>query len=355
MKKKSTIILLFMILSSALSSGGKHNTTALANLFPSKSEIVMELDSGRILSEYNPDEKLPMASTTKIVTALTVIENYDLKKVIKVSPETTGTEGSSVYLKAGDEFTTLDLLYGLMLRSGNDCAETLAVAVAGSVNGFCEMMNRTAKKYGAESSSFKNPHGLSCDGHYTTARDLCNITRYALKNQTFSTIVATKKYVAEELSGKTKIVWYNKNKLLSSYDGANGVKTGYTEESGKCYAGSAIRNGMQLVGVMLDCPQTYERCKKLFSDAFNNYRMVKIVDRNKFDYVGFTERGMPVKLVIREDFIYPIKRSEKLVCEQILPKTLPIGIKNGEEAGEIKIYSSKQLIFSQKIYTLIDT
>lgn len=354
MKIKSAIILLFMIFACTflhLSAG----VEIYASAPPSKSEIVMERDSGRVLSEYNPDEKLPMASTTKIVTAIAVIENFDLQKVIKVTPETAGAEGSSVYLKAGDEFTASDLLYGLMLRSGNDCAETLAVAVSGSISKFCELMSETAKKCGATHSSFKNPHGLPCDGHYTTARDLCNITRYALKNPVFAAIIATKKHVAEELSGKTKIVWYNKNKLLSSYDGADGVKTGYTAEAGKCYVGSATKNGMQLICALLDCPQTYDRCKTLFSEAFENFYAVKIVDKSKFDYVRFTKSGKPVKLEIREDFVYPLRRGEKLRYEQNLPETLPSGIKNGEEAGEIKIYCSKQLIFSQKIYTLINT
>lgn len=354
MKIKTAIILLFTICACLFSINFSGEVSS-AEASHSKSEIVMERDSGRVLSECNSDEKLPMASTTKIVTALTVIENYDLKKVIKVTSQTAGAEGSSVYLKAGDEFTALDLLYGLMLRSGNDCAETLAVAVAGGINEFCELMNQTAKKCGANNSSFKNPHGLPCAEHYTTARDLCNVARYALKNQIFSDIVATKKYVAEELTTKTKIVWYNKNKLLSSYEGADGVKTGYTVEAGKCYVGSATRNGMQLVGVFLDCPQTYDRCKTLFSDAFENYYTVKLVDKNKFDYVAFTKGGKPVKLEIREDFVYPIRRGEKLEYEQILPKTLPDDIKNGEETGEIKIYSAKQLIFSQKIYTLINT
>ena len=322
---------------------------------PSQSQIVMEKTSGRILSEFNADEKLPMASTTKVITALTVIENFDLNTVITVTEKTANVEGSSVYLKPDDKFTAEDLLYGLMLRSGNDCAETLAVAVAGSIENFCEMMNETAKKYGANNSSFKNPHGLPEKDHYTTARDLCNITRNALTNEIFAKIVSTKKYVATELVSGTKRTWYNKNKLLSSFGGADGVKTGYTKEAGKCYVGSATRNDMQLVCVLLNCPSTYDECKRLFDYAFKNYDFVKLIDKSKFDYRSFTKNGQSVRLKINEDFYYPIKHGEKFTIEQNLPQILPEGLQNDFPIGEIKIYGSKQLIFSQKIYTLIDT
>ena len=223
----------------------------------SKGEVVMEVMSGRVLHEKNPDEKLPMASTTKIVTAITVIENCDINNEIIVPESCTGVEGSSVYLKAGERYKIIDLLYGLMLRSGNDAAETLAVGVGGSREGFVKLMNETAKKAGAFDSAFKNPHGLPDKGHYTTASDLAKISCYAMKNDIFRKIVSEKTYTATELTCGEKKIWKNKNKMLFNFEGANGIKTGYTVKAGRCLVSSAIRNGMELVAVVLDSPQMF--------------------------------------------------------------------------------------------------
>lgn len=323
-----------------------------ARIVGAKAEMVMEQSSGRVLHEYNADQKLPMASTTKILTAITVLKNFDVNRIITVGDDTCSVDGSSVYLKSGDKYTALDLLYGLMLRSGNDCAETLAVAVSGSIEKFSRLMNETAKEFGANDSRFNNPHGLPCDGHYTTARDLCNIARGALNNPTFREIVSTKKHVATEINSSQKTTWTNKNKFLSTFDGADGVKTGFTKEAGRCYVGSATRDGMQVVTVLLDCADTYGRCQELTLSAFNEYKVVKIFDRAKFDYVSFTASGKPVRLRVNEDGYYPLKNDEAITAEISLPEKLPESVKKGEEVGEIKIFASKQLIFSQKIYTL---
>ena len=182
----------------------------------SKSEAVMEVSSGRILSETNADVELPMASTTKIVTAITVIDNFDVEKEVIVPEQSVGTEGSSIYLRKGEKYKVKDLLYGLMLRSGNDAAETLAVTLCGSIGDFVKLMNETAKKTGATHSNFTNPHGLPGNNHYTTARDLATISCYAMKNPIFKKIVSTKKHVATELTSSEKRVWINKNNSLYS-------------------------------------------------------------------------------------------------------------------------------------------
>lgn len=319
---------------------------------PSQAEMVMEAKSGRVLSELNSDEKLPMASTTKVVTALTVIENYDLDKVITVTDKTVGVEGSSVYLRSGNKFTVKDLLYGLMLRSGNDCAETLAVGLAGSIENFVSKMNETATKYGAKSSNFTNPHGLPDNEHYTTAHDLCAISCAAIENVVLREIVSSKSYTATELSEGRKILWLNKNKLLSSYDGANGIKTGYTVKAGRCLVSSALRDEMQVVCVVLNSPQMFERSKELLDAAFSNYRFVKLVDGKKFDYEIISEGNTAYKLSLGEDFYYPIGKNESIEVETDLPENFSLELKSGCEAGDIKIYSSKRLIFSRKIYTL---
>lgn len=348
MKKISILLLLFTICVIF-----NNYTFAQAEYTQSSAEAVMEVSSGRLLYSHNEKEKLPMASTTKIVTAITIIENCDVNSVVEVCKETVGVEGSSVYLKEGDKFTVRDLLYGLLLRSGNDCAETLAVFCCGNIADFCNLMNDTAKKYGATDSSFKNPHGLPCKNHYTTAEDLCKITCHALQNELFSTIVSTKTYVATEIKSGEKRIWKNKNKLLNFFDGADGVKTGYTKQAGRCLVGSATVNGMKAVSVVLNSPQMFERSEELLKTAFSEYKLVKLFDETRFNYVAFTpDRKFAYDLSVKRGFSYPISEKDDVKVELNLPETLPLNFKIGESVGEIRIYCSKQLIFSENIYTL---
>ena len=321
----------------------------------SKAEAVMEVVSGRMLYEKNSNEKLPMASTTKIVTAISVIENFDINKVVKVPAKCVGTEGSSIYLREGEKYTVLDLLYGLMLRSGNDAAETLAVCLSGSITDFVSVMNETAKKIGAVNSNFVNPHGLHNDNHYTTAKDLAVITSYAMKNETFKAIVSAKKHVATEITSGEKRVWTNKNKMLFNFDGADGVKTGYTVKAGRCLVSSATRSGEEIVSVVLDSPQMFERSAELLENAFSEYRIIKIFDPERFDKVIFDKnKNKAYKLSVPEVFFYPVGKNEKITCETNFDSFGEKDFSPGEKVGEIKIYCSKQLIFSQNIYTLKD-
>ena len=319
----------------------------------SGAEAVMEVMSGRLLAERNAEEKLPMASTTKIVTAITVLDNFDSEKIITVPKECVGVEGSSIYLKANERYRVIDLLYGLMLRSGNDAAETLAVALSGSIRDFTLLMNDTARKVGANNSSFTNPHGLSDDNHYTTAKDLAMITCYAMKNETFRKIVSAKKHVAKEVvSGENK-VWVNKNKMLFNFDGADGVKTGYTVKAGRCLVSSARRDGMEIVSVVLNSPQMFGRSAELLENAFSEYDLLKVIDSERFDYNIFDEqRSIAYKLSKPETFYYPVGKNEKIRCETDFTSFPDKSPEPNEKVGEIKIYCSKQLIFSQNIYTL---
>ncbi|MBO5889130.1 MAG: D-alanyl-D-alanine carboxypeptidase, partial [Clostridia bacterium] len=209
----------------------------------SQAECVIELNSLRVLSQNNKDIKLPMASTTKILTALTVIENFDINKTVEVKKSMTNIEGSSIYLKEGEHLTVKELLYGLMLRSGNDTAECLAQSLVCRDN-FIKLMNETAKKYGAVNSNFTNPHGLHDENHYTTAYDLALITAGAMKNPVFKEIVSTKRINISNETENYDRVLINKNKMLTFYEGRNGVKTGYTKKAGRCLVSSAERNGM---------------------------------------------------------------------------------------------------------------
>lgn len=300
-------------------------------------ECVMEATSRRILSEVRGDVRLPMASTTKIGTAITVLESgIDISKVIQIPQKAVGIEGSSVYLKEGDEYSVKDLLYGLMLRSGNDCAVALADCIDGGIETFACRMNKTAQRAGAINTHFRNPHGLPTKNHYTTAVDLSLITAYALENPIFSEIVETKYYEPR--------AWTNKNKMLTRYDGAIGVKTGYTKQAGRCLVTAAERNGMKLICTVLNCPTMYERTTALLDDAFQKYKNRLILgERQAVSFEG--GEGIPM-----QNLYYPMMDGEEAHIEI---KAKPIKSKENKKiVGQFEIYLLKRLIFSGNLYKL---
>lgn len=287
-----------------------------------QSAVVMERSSKRVLFEQNADAHLPMASTTKIVTALTVINHANLDDVVEVSPKAVGIEGSSVYLRAGEHLTVRELLYGLMLRSGNDCAVALALHVAGSVEAFAEMMNETAKQAGCVDSHFVNPHGLHDNDHYTSARDLATLTCVALNNTDFQQIVATKSVRISNEGMEYDRVLVNKNKLLSSFDKADGVKTGYTKKAGRCFVGSATRNGMQVIVVVLNCGPMFEETADMLDAAFANYRLQSVIPQRKV-CGSRVENGKRVYYTCLDRFCYPVKNGEELTTEINMDGEIP--------------------------------
>lgn len=240
---------------------------AEARLVEEKSSyIVMLADNFQIIDGKNIDLPLPMASTTKIMTALLTVENCRMEDEVAVPEEAVGIEGSSIFLKKGEKMTVRDLLYGLMLRSGNDAAVTLAVHTAGSVDNFVEMMNSRAESMGLKNTRFENPHGLHDENHYTSAYDLCKLGCIAIKNSLFKAVVSTKYISAGE--GENRRYWKNKNRILTEYEGGNGIKTGYTVKAGRCLVASAERNGVTAVSVVLNCPDMFERSKILLDEVF---------------------------------------------------------------------------------------
>jgi D-alanyl-D-alanine carboxypeptidase (penicillin-binding protein 5/6) len=242
------------------------------------SAIVMDMKSGRVLYAKDAFTARPMASTTKIMTALIAIENCDLDEIVTVSKRADAIGGSTIGIQQNKEYKLHDLLYGLMMNSGNDAAIAIAEHVGGDVDTFCKMMTKRAAELGALNTSYKNPHGLDADGHYTTAYDLALITRYALANPIFSEIVSTKQAT---IPGRSL---YNTNEMLGSYAGADGVKTGYTGKAGRCLVTSATRNDMRLISVVLGCPSRYKRAQssKLILDyAFENYKLRKLAEEGE--------------------------------------------------------------------------
>lgn len=307
-----------------------------------QSAILMEKTSQRVLWEKNAHQKLPIASTTKIVTALTVLKNCDnLEKVVKINKRAVGIEGSSIYLRENESYTVKQLLYGLMLQSGNDCAVQLALTVGGSVENFAKLMNETAQNCGAYESNFVNPHGLHNENHYSTAYDLAKIASVSLQNETFSQIVKSK--VAEvSLDNPHKI--YNKNKLLKNWEFADGVKTGFTKKAGRCFVGSATKNNMQLVAVVLNCGPMFEESQRLMTYGFENWSLETIVPKNKL--CGSRYSTKREYFICQNSFSYPLTQKEmnSISKEIVLP--------NDNQDGVLNVYLGKHLIFSQKLVTL---
>lgn len=346
-----SISVIFTNFSNIKSSFAKESITS-QNI---SAEIVMEVNSKRVLHEKNINNKMFMASTTKILTAITIIENLRLDKKITVSKNTTGIEGSSIYLEEGEILSVRDLLYGLMLRSGNDCAETLAVACSGSINEFAKLMNKTAQKIGAKNSNFVNPHGLHDENHYTTAYDLALISTYAIKNKDFLEIVSTKKKIIPFSTRETNRVLINKNKMLGSFEGATGIKTGYTKKAGRCLVTSAKRGNLELVSVVLNCYDMWRKSTDLLNNAFNTYEYKKLVDKNNFvDFIS-NNSGEKIGVYVKDDIYYPLKKEEdKAISFKFSYKNFDKAIKKDTEVGKIDIYLKNNLIFSKKTYNIID-
>ncbi len=239
-----------------------------------KGGVVIEATTKRVLFDEGMNVKCYPASTTKVLTALCVIENLPLEKIVTIPKEAVGVEGSSLYLKEGQKILVEDLLFGLMLRSGNDSAVALAIETSGTVEAFATLMNETAKKCGAVNSHFVNPHGLHDDNHFTTAYDLALITAKAYEYESFCRFAGAMGARITVDGEKTYIA--NKNKLLKLFEGANGVKTGFTKKSGRCLVGGAKRENMQLISVVLNYPDMWNDTVRMLKYGFDNYKMTSL-------------------------------------------------------------------------------
>ncbi|HQA64739.1 MAG TPA: D-alanyl-D-alanine carboxypeptidase family protein [Bacillota bacterium] len=314
-----------------------------------RAAVVMDVNSNRILYSKNMDEKMAMASTTKIMTTLVAIESGRLDEKVTISKRASYMEGSSIYLREGEVHTVNDLLYAIMLRSGNDAATAVAEHIGGSAEGFAEMMNKKAREIGANNTRFANPHGLDAEGHYTTARDLALITSYALKNPLFSTIVSSKKKVMEgPPSENWDRVMINKNKMLWQFDGGDGVKTGFTKKAGRCLVSSATREGMRLVCVVLNCGPMWDESSALLEYAFKNYVKKRIVDKDSIFKVvevrNGKERFVGVKPAEDFDLVLRTDRVENIKLEAKDLKAAQAPLKKGGHAGRLEIYIDNNLL-----------
>jgi len=277
---------------------------------------LIDVSSGRLLYERHGDRKLPIASLTKIMTAIVAIEHGRLTDQVRTGPAAVGVEGSSVYLRPGQTMSLNDLLYGLMLRSGNDAAVAIAEHVGGSVDGFVYLMNQKAEQLGLRDTRFRNPHGLDEEGHYSTAVDLARLTAYALHNPVFREIVKTKQKRVPNPNPDEPwdIIWQNKNKMLYFYEGADGVKTGYTKSAKRCLVSSATRDARQLVAVTLNDPDDWVDHRRLLDYGFAAFRPHTVI-----------ERGQPAGAtgyVAAASFRYPIRPGEEKLFELVV-ETVP--------------------------------
>lgn len=320
-----------------------------------KGAVLMEASTGRVLYAENEDVRLPMASTTKILTAIIAIEKCSLDEVVKVSSSAAGTEGTSMYLSVGEKVTVRELLYGLLIASGNDAAIALACHISGSTEAFSELMNEKAREIGAHNSNFVNPNGLPDDNHYTTAADLARIAAYCMRNTTFREIVATQSIDLPQDDDSPARYLRSKNKLLWQYEGGNGIKTGFTKAAGKCFVGGAERDGMQLITVVLNDYAMWDDSKTLLTYGFENYDMHKIA--NAGDVMGSirVEGGIrdAVKTELKEDICLPMTDEEYKILEDSikLEEFLVAPVNKGETVGCLQVFCNGELLAEADIVT----
>lgn len=270
--------------------------------------VLIDQHSGRILYEKKAHEKQPIASITKIMTAIIAVESGQMEEKTATSKKAAEEEGSSIYLQEGEKMTIDDLVHGLMLRSGNDAAIAISEHIGGSVDGFVYLMNEKARWLGMTDTHFTNPHGLDDDDHYSTAYDMAILMRYAMENDIFKKIAGTETYTAKDRA----YAWQNKNKLLTTlYEYCIGGKTGYTQKSGRTLVTAAEKNDMGLVAVTLNAKDDWRDHTKLFEWGFDTYDNETILSKGAHTYTT-NERSEPVEGVIKDDVDFPLKKHENV-------------------------------------------
>ena len=357
------LFILILLFSFDISFASEENSLNLN----ARSCIVLDRNSKKIIFGKNEYNRVKMASTTKIMTATVIIENCDLSQTVTVSKKAAGTGGSRLGLKTGDKITIRDLLYGLLLCSGNDAAISLAETAAGSVQEFSNMMNNKAKELGLNNSHFESPHGLDSDNHYTTAYELALLADYALQNSTFRNIVGTKTYTIT-INGYPKNIT-NTNELLGSLDGVYGVKTGFTNGANRCLVTSCKRGEMDIICVVLGCDTKNFRTQdsiKLINYTFENFEYLDIknlIDKefenyknnniNLFEINKGVSNDLEIRCFSTEPSIIPIKKDEKnsIKVSFELKKNLEAPINTNLKVGSFRVYSDNRTILEGDILT----
>lgn len=316
--------------------------------------VVIDQESGRVLYDKNGDSILPMASTTKIITAIVAIESSSLEDVVVISKTAAAIRGSTVGLKAGEKITMEELLYGLMLRSGNDAAIAIAEHIGGSIEKFIKMMNDKALELGAYNTSFATPHGLDREEHYTTAKDLAKITAYSMKNETFAKIVATKS-ISSGITGDFTRSYDNINKFLYRLDNSDGVKTGFTGKAGKCLVASVKHPNGRYICVVLNSSDRWMDAERLVEYSDKNYSFIKIFDKEeavkKYRVYGGNPKYITGRL--QSDLYLPVLADEvdKYKIDVYAPSVLFSPINENEPIGNIVVSINEKIVAKYPVYS----
>lgn len=350
MKRFSALFFCFILLFNILVLAEEPKVNAI-------SAIVVDGDTGRILWGKNENKPMAMASTTKIMTALVALENSDITKETTVSKNATLASPVKMHLSVGEKMTIEQLLYAMMLQSYNDSAVAVAEAVGGSVEKFCTMMNEKAKEIGCSNTVFETPNGLDKGNHHSTAEDMSKIGVYALKNQKLMEIMNTRNYTFK--SSKTTYSFVNKDRLLSEYEGAIGMKTGFTGKAGHCFVGAANRGNITLVSVVLASgwgttgkSRKWIDTKALLNYGFNNYKKYSIIDGSEKMNIPIDKAEKEIAELKYEDSVeLLLSENEKanLKIENELPRNITAPINYGDSVGVGKIYTGNTLLKTVKI------
>ena len=356
MKKNSLILILIAIVMLMVSLISPKVVMAREIPSSAKGMVVIEGNSNEILYSYNHEAELPMASTTKIVTAILAIENTpNLDEKFEVSEKSIGIEGTSIYLKSGEKLSMRELLYGLILASGNDCAVAIAEHIGGEEY-FVELMNNFASDLGLEHTHFANPHGLDQEGHFTSAYDLAIMTSYALKNPVFREIVATERMVIEKNDIYQARYLKHKNRLMFTDKYCIGVKTGFTDNAGRCLVNAHEENGLQIISVVLNCQPMFEESDRLTEVAMIEHMLNEFV--LPYNFVSNVEieksQKSEIGIITVKGYSKPILKSEEMDYDvkYILPDSLTAPIELNQGVGKVQVLYKGQVIYEDDLITI---
>ncbi len=312
-----------------------------------KAAILINADTGEVIYEQNAKEKLPMASTTKIMTALLLCETGEMDKQITVRPEMVRVEGSSMGLLAGDKVSYKALLYGMLLASGNDAANVTAYALGGTIDGFVKMMNEKAVELGLNNTHFETPSGLDGNEHYTTAEDLANLARVCMQNELFAEAAGSESAVLEYGNPPYRRTLTNHNKLLKTFDAAVGVKTGFTKKSGRCLVSAAERDGKRVIAVTLNDPDDWADHTSLLNYGLEQIKTTEISPDNKeYSIPVISSNGETLEIEI-EDFTVNSLDGAGFSYQINIPRFVYAPIEKGQKIGEI-IYLKNGDVIAKK-------
>lgn len=349
MKKKFNILLSLSLSLLFLFTSISQNVYADEMYINAISAIALDSNSKLVLYEKNAYTPIEIASTTKIITSLVAIKCGDLDKKVIVSEKAASVRGSEIGLKKGEEITLRELLYGLMMRSGNDAAIAIAEGVSGSVDEFLKLMNEYALEIGLLNSNFESPHGLDSANHYSTAYDLALITAKAKEIKLFNDIVMSKDIDAKDYNFNRS--YHNINKILWLLPNSTGVKTGFTGKAGKCLVTSVKIQNREVIIITLNCTPRWKETEKITEFVKKNYQYKKIISSGDIlGNINIKNGSNKASLVSKDDIIIPIKNDSKIRFEIKKPLyTIAAPIQQGSKIGRIDVYSDDKVLFTQAL------